>query len=332
MTIDASQATTMQAWICQGYGGPDRLALAERPKPQPKDHEVLIRIRATTVTSGDGRLRSQILPRGFGMLGRLIFGLRRPRQPILGSECAGVIEAVGRLVTAYKPGDSVIAFTGVAMGCHAQYVVINVAKALVPKPANLSFAQAASLAFGGTTALHFLRRAKLAAGEKLLVIGASGAVGSAMVQLARHAGARVTAVTSARNAALVRALGAESVIDYAQQDFTTAGISYDIIADTVGASSFARCLPVLNEQGRYLAVAADLAGMMARPSGTKRSIAGPAPERREDVVQLAALAESGSFKPVIDGVYDFAQLQDAHARVDSGRKTGSVVVTMAQDC
>jgi NADPH:quinone reductase-like Zn-dependent oxidoreductase len=329
MTLQFSQTATMPAWICQGYGGPEVLALAERPKPRPKDHELLIRIHATTVSSGDARIRSQSMPRGFALLGRLIFGLRAPRQPILGSECAGVVEAVGQLVTNFKPGDAVIAFSGSGMGCHAHYVAMNVTKAaVVPKPANLSFAEAASLAFGGTTALHFLRRAKLAAGETILVIGASGAVGQAMVQLAKLQGARVTAVTSARNADLVRSLGADSVIDYAQQDVTTAGATYDIIADTVGASRFAHCLPVLNEHGRYLGVAADLAGMLARPAGTKRSITGPAPERREDVQELADLASAGILKPVIDSVYDFTRLPEAHARVDSGRKTGSAVVTM----
>lgn len=318
----------MKAWICRSYGGPDVLALDERPKPVPKDNEILIRVCATTVSSGDMRVRTLKLPRGFGLIGRLVFGMTRPRQPILGTELAGMVEAVGRNVTTHRPGDSVIGFPGGAMGCHAEYRVMAADKAIAPKPANLSFEEAASLMFGGTTALHFLRKAGLKAGEKLLVIGASGAVGSAMVQLASHMGATVTGVTSTGNVGLVQSLGASAVIDYTREDVTTAGDTYDVIADTVGASSFARCHPLLNEQGRYLAVAGDLPAMFARPVGTKRSIAGPAAERPQDVLELARLAEAGVLKPVIDRVFGFAELPEAHARVETGRKRGSVVVSV----
>ncbi len=319
----------MKAWICRNYGGPAVLALEDRPKPVPKDNELLIRICATTVASGDMRVRTLSMPRGFGAIARLVFGLTRPRQPILGTDLAGVVESVGRSVTSYKPGDAVIGLAGAAMGCHAEYRVLSADKPIVPKPANLSFEEAVSLCFGGTTALHFLRKADLRAGESLLVIGASGAVGSAMVQLARHMGARVTGVTSTRNVELVRSLGAQTVIDYTRQDFLTAGETYDVVADAVGASSFARCLPVLKERGRYLGVSADLPGLFARPVGTRRSIAGPAADRVEDVRELARLAEAGVLKPVIDRVYGFAQMAEAHAHVETGRKRGSVVVSVA---
>jgi len=319
----------MKAWICRAYGGPDVLALEDRPKPVPKDNELLIRVCATTVASGDMRVRTLTMPRGFGAIARLVFGLTRPRRPILGTDLAGVVEAVGRSVTGYKPGDAVIGLAGAAMGCHAEYRVLAADKPISPKPVNLSFEEAASLCFGGTTALHFLRKASLKAGESLLVIGASGAVGSAMVQLATHMGARVTGVTSTRNVDLVRSLGAQAVIDYTRQDFLTAGETYDVVADAVGASSFAQCLPVLNEQGRYLGVSADLRGVLARPVGTKRSIAGPAPERAEDVRELARLAEAEVLKPVIDRVYGFTQMAEAHALVETGRKRGSVVVSVA---
>ncbi|HYD68673.1 NAD(P)-dependent alcohol dehydrogenase [Azospirillum sp.] len=319
----------MKAWICRAYGGPDVLALEDRPTPVPKAGEILIRIRATTVASGDVRVRALSMPRGFGLIARAVFGFTRPRQPILGTDLAGTVEAVGRGVTAWKPGDAVIGFPGGGMRCHAEYRVMATDGPVAPKPANLGFEEAASLCFGGMTALHFLRKAALKAGERVLVIGASGAVGSAMVQLATHMGATVTAVTSAGNADLARALGAVAVIDYARRDFTREDETYDVIADTVGASTFAACHPRLNEGGRYLAVSADLPALFARPVGTKRSVGGPAAERREDVAELARLAEAGVLKPVIDGIHPFDRLPEAHARAGTGRKRGSVVVSMA---
>jgi NADPH:quinone reductase-like Zn-dependent oxidoreductase len=319
---------TMRAWICRGYGGPEVLALEERPRPVPRENEILVKVHATTVSSGDVRIRSQKLPRGFGMLGRLVFGLRRPRQPILGTELAGVVVEIGGKVDGYAIGDEVIAFPGGAMGCHAEYRAISVRKPIARKPARLSFEEAASLSFGGTTALHFLRKAKLREGERILVIGASGAVGSAMVQLASDRGANVTGVTSTANVELVRSLGAHEVIDYKLDDFRKLGQTYDIIADTVGASSFKECLPLLRENGRYLSIAGDLLSMLARPVGTRRSIGGPAAERAEDVRELAQLAEAGRLKPVIDSVWGFDQLMDAHARAETGRKRGSVIVSM----
>ena len=316
----------MQAWICRRYGGPEVLALEERPVPVPAEDGILIRLRATTVSSGDARIRAFRMPRGFGLAGRLALGIAAPRQPVLGMELSGVVEAVGRRVTAWQPGDGVIAFPGAGMRCHAELRALGAGAAVVRKPASLSFAEAASLCFGGTTALHFLRRAGLKAGERLLVIGAAGAVGSAMVQLARHAGARVTGVAGPHNLDLLRLLGAEAVIDHTRQELAAWGGGYDVIADAVGASSFTACLPLLAEHGRYLAPAADLPGMLARPAGTKRSIAGMAPERREDVEEVVRLAETGVLRPVIDSVHDFARMREAHARVDTGRKRGSVVV------
>jgi NADPH:quinone reductase-like Zn-dependent oxidoreductase len=318
----------MQAWICRRYGGPEVLTLEERPTPVPKDGELLLRIHATTVSSADVRIRTQNLPRGFGLIGRLAFGLTRPRHPVLGTDLAGTVEAVGRHVTAYKPGDAVIGFPGGAMGCHAQYRVMRADKPIAPKPRNLSFEEAASLLFGGMTALHFLRKANVVAGERVLVVGASGAVGSAMVQLANHLGAEVTGVTSGRNVELVRSLGAGAVIDYTERHFTDTGDRYDVIADTVGASSFHRCHPILDEGGRYLAIAADLMGLLARPRGTKRSIGGPASERPEYIAEIARLAEARVLRPMVDKVYRFSQLARAHEHVDTGRKRGSVVVNV----
>lgn len=330
MHAETAEAPLMKAWVCRAYGGPEVLALEDRPRPVPGRGEVLVRIHATTVSSGDARVRALRLPRGFGPLGRPALGFLRPRRPILGTEFAGIVEAVGPGVADWSPGDAVIGFPGAAFGCHAEYRVMAADGPLAPKPAGLPFGEAAGLCFGGTTAMHFLRKAGLRPGEKLLVIGASGAVGSAMVQLARHAGAEVTGVTSTGNVGLVRDLGAAAVIDYAVTDVAATGGRWDVVADSVGASSFAACRDLLAEHGRYLGIAADLLGTLPHRSGTRRSIAGPAAERPEDVRELARLAAAGVLKPVVDSVVDFARLPDAHARVDTGRKRGSVVVSLAR--
>lgn len=323
----APASDTMQAWACRNYGGPEMLALHAFARPTPGPRELLVRVRAASVSSADVRIRTQNLPRGFGLMGRVAFGLARPRQPVLGTDMAGVVVAVGRDVQGFQPGDAVIGVAGTRMGCHAEYCVLSTGKPLVHKPAQLSFAEAASLPFGGLAALHFLRKAQLQPGETVLVVGASGAVGSAMVQLARHMGAQVTGVCSAGNAALVRSLGAQAVIDYTQQDFTQAALRWDVIADTVGTSSFAACLPRLNEHGRYLSVAGGLMDVLARPRGTRRSIGGPAPERTDDLATLVELATTGVLQPVIDRIYPFAELPAAHAYVETGRKRGAVVLT-----
>ena len=325
-----SIATTMKAWVCRRYGGPDVLTLETRPLPTLNEKDVLIRVHATTVSSGDARVRALRLPRGFGPIGRLALGFTGPRQPILGTEASGVVAAVGERVKRFRPGDRVIVFRDIKMGCHAEYVSMAENGLIIGKPGNLSFEEAASLCFGGTTARHFFAKAKLAPGERLLVIGAVGTVGSACVQLAKAMDIHVTALTSAGNMEIARSLGADAVIDYGQRDFAKSGEAWDVIADTVGASSFAHSMPALNEGGRYLAIAGGLADMLARRRGTKRSIAGPAGGTHEDLATLARLAHEGRFKPLIDRVFPFAEMPAAHARVDTGRKRGSVVVSLGE--
>lgn len=222
----------MKAIVYETYGPPEVLGLKELPKPIPKDKEVLIRIHATTVTSGDWRARSLNMPAGFGLLGRLFFGLSKPRQPILGTELAGEIESVGKEVKKFKAGDQVFAFSGAGMGCYAEYKCMPEDGEVARKPANLTYEEAAAISFGGTTALSFFRRANLQRGEKVLINGPSGGVGTAAVQLARHFGAEVTGVCSAGNMELVKSLGASHVIDYAREDFTANGETYDVIVDT----------------------------------------------------------------------------------------------------
>ena len=332
MTHPSPPTQSMQAWVCKHYGAPDVLALEQRPIPVPGAGDILVKIRATTVSSADVRVRAWKLPRGFGLIGRLVLGITGPRQPILGTDFAGTVESAGKHVTAFKPGDAVMGFPGAAARCHAQYRVVAVDKLAVSlKPANLSFEEAASLPFGAMTALHFLRKSQIKAGQTILVIGASGAVGSAFVQLAKHRGAVVTGVTSTTNRDLVLSLGANQVIDYTLHDFTKSPATYDIIADTVGASSFAHCHAQLNQHGRYLSLAGDLMDLLARPRGTKKSIGGPASERAEDLHELVKLAASGVLKPVIDKRYRFEQMREAHAYVETGRKRGSVVVCVTPE-
>jgi NADPH:quinone reductase-like Zn-dependent oxidoreductase len=322
----------VKAIVYQRYGTPDVLELKDVAKPVPKDHEVLIRVRATTVTSGDARLRALHVPRGFGLISRLVFGVFRPRQGVLGSELAGIVESVGKDVTQFKTGDEVFGFSGASMGCHAEYKCVPQDGAMALKPPGLSFEQAAALSFGGTTALQFLTRGKIRAGDRVLINGASGAVGSAAVQLAKHFGAHVTGVCSTTNVELVKSLGADAVIDYTREDFTTRDDTYDLIMDTVGTAPFARSGNRLKQEGRLLLVLGDLPAMLHAPwvamTSKRRVIAGPASERAEDLRLLAELAETGHFKPVIDRCYAFEQIADAHRLVDSGHKKGNVAITL----
>lgn len=325
----------MNAIVYERYGPPDVLQLKEVEKPTPKNNELLIQIRATTVTSGDWRVRSLNVPAGFGIIMRVVFGVSRPKQPILGSELAGVIESVGKDVSKFKVGDPVVAFSDAAMGCHAEYKCMPEDGALAQKPSNLTFEEAAALSFGGTTALDFFRRGKLQSGERVLINGASGAVGTAAVQLAKHFGADVTGVCSAANVDLVRSLGATHAIDYTKEDFTQNGETYDLILDTVGTAPFSRSKASLNEGGRLLMVLAGLPNMLQSPwvsmASSKKVIAGPATVRVEDVCFLSGLAEAGEFKPVIDRCYPFEQIVEAHRYVDTGRKKGNVIITLKHD-
>ncbi len=322
----------MKAVVAERYGPPEVLRIKELATPTPKDNEILIRINATTITSADWRIRSQTVPTGFGLIMRLVFGLRKPRQPILGSELAGVVAAIGKDVTRFKVGDRVFAFSDARMGCHAEYIVLPQNGMVVATPRGLTDEAAAALSFGGTTALDFLRRGKVQCGEKLLVNGASGAVGTAVVQLARHLGAEVTGVCSRANSDLVRSLGAAHVIDYTQIDFTRSGDTYDLIVDTVGTAPFSRCRRSLKDGGRLLLVLAGLPDMLqgvwVSLTSQHTVIAGPAAVQLDDLIHLAALAEAGDFQPVIDRRYPLDQIVEAHRYVDSGRKKGNVIISM----
>ena len=323
-------AGRMKAVVYTRYGPPEVLQLTDIEKPVPRDNEVLIRVHATTVTSGDCRVRSMNVPRGFKLLARLALGVTRPRHTVLGLELAGTIEAAGKNVRNFAAGDRVFGMPG--MGCYAEYKCVADDGPIALIPANLTYDDAASLCFGGTTALNFFRRGKLQRGESVLVIGASGSVGTAAVQLAQHFGAEVTGVCSTANADLVRSLGAARVIDYTKEDFTTNGERYDVIVDTAGTAPFSRSKGSLNDGGRLLVVLGSFGETLRAPWNSittrKKVVAGPASATRDDVRLLASLAESGAYKPVIDRRYRLEEMVDAHRYVDLGHKKGNVVVTL----
>ncbi len=326
--MPASLPTINRAWLASAYGGPEVLALRSLPLIAPRGRQLLIRVQATTVSAADRRIRQMDFPRGMRLMGRAIFGARRPRRPVLGAEFTGVVAAVGPQVTRFAPGDAVIAFAGARGGGHGEYATLRENDLVVSRPDGMSLQVAAALSFGGTTARSFLRRGDLKAGERVLIIGASGTVGSALVQLANDAGAQVTGVTSAENIDLVRSLGANAVIDYTTRDVTREAMEYDIVADAVGALTFAQALPILAEGGRFLAINGGVGDMLARPRHGRRCIAGPAAARVEDLTAISALCTEMRFRPLIDSILPFDNLPRGHARVDTGRKRGSVVVML----
>lgn len=322
----------MRAAVYERYGPPEVVSLREVPTPTAKPGEVLIRTRATTVSTGDWRARSLAMPPGFGPFGRLFFGISRPRQPILGTELSGIVEAVGERVSAFNVGDEVFAFADASMGCHAEFRSFAANGLVARKPDILSFEQAAALSFGGMTALKFLDRGSLANGERVLINGASGTVGSAALQIARHLGAEVTAVTSGANVQLMRDIGAHHVIDYTAVDFTSNGEKYDVIVDTVGNAGYSRAGRSLSKGGRLLVVLGGFGDLVLSPvagrSSGHRVIAGPATSSVKDFQRLTAIAAAGEFTPLLDQTFSLEQIVDAHRRVETGRKRGSVVVTI----
>jgi NADPH:quinone reductase-like Zn-dependent oxidoreductase len=320
----------MKAIIYTEYGSPDVLKIAEIPKPIPNKDELLIRLLASTVSTADWRMRSLEVPYGFRALVRLAFGIRQPRKPILGCELVGVIEEVGSAVTRFRVGDHVVAYPGFDLGCHAEFKCVKENGVVAIKPSNLSVKRAAALCFGGATMLDFYRRAKLISGERVLVNGASGTVGGAAVQLAKCFGAHVTAVCSSANTELVESLGADTVIDYRTGDFEKLPAQFDVVVDTVGHSPFERNLHAIAPRGRLILVLATLPAMLKAPWQSlihrKKVFFAPAAERPEYVSQLCELAKLGKFTPHIDSSYPFERVMDAHRRVDSGHKRGSVVL------
>jgi NADPH:quinone reductase-like Zn-dependent oxidoreductase len=321
----------MQAIVCTHYGPPEVLELQEVAKPTPTDNEVLVKVYATAVTSGDARVRSFTVPLSFWLPARLALGLSKPKHAILGSVFAGEVEAVGKAVKRFQQGDQVFGSTGHDFGAYAEYLCLPETGALAIKPANVTFEEAAAIPWGGMTALYFLRKGQIHSGQHVLIYGASGSVGTAAVQLARYFGAEVVGVCSTAHVALVKSLGAETVIDYTQEDFTKSGVTYDVIFDAVGKSSLAGCMRSLKQAGIYLqAVAAPALSVRMRwtalTSG-KTLLGGTAVPKAEDMLYLKELVEAGKFKPVIDRCYPLEHLVEAHHYADTGHKQGNVVIT-----
>lgn len=320
----------MKAAVYRRFGGPEVVRVEEVPKPVPRPDEVLIRVRASTVSVADHRMRARDLPKGLWFFAPLVIGVFAPRKRILGMDLAGVVEAVGAAVTRFKPGDEVIAMAGAKFGGHAQYRCMPETGAVALKPRNMNFEEAVTLVFGGMTAQAFLARVALKPGDEVLVNGASGSVGSAAVQLARHLGARVTAVTSGGNAELVRSLGADEVVDYRTEDFTAKGKTFHAIVDCVGNAPFSRVEGSIKPGGALLLVIADLKAMLGARGQSRRSgklvSAGDWTATAENLAALVKLAEAGAFRAVIDQTYDLSDIVAAHRHVDTGRKRGNVVL------
>jgi NADPH:quinone reductase-like Zn-dependent oxidoreductase len=324
----------MKAIVCTKYGPPEVLQLQEVAKPAPRDHELLVKVYATTVTAGDSRARSFTVPRSAWLPARITLGLRKPKKAIPGMVLAGDVEAVGKQVKHYKEGDQIYAYDITRLSAYAEFACVPENSALACKPSTVTYEEAAAIPFGGVTALHFLQQGKIHSGQHVLIYGASGSVGTVAVQLAKYFGAEVTGVCSTAHVALVKALGADTVLDYTQEDWTRSGQTYDSIFDTVGKSSLSGCLRSLKQEGSYLQAVAGPALLVQMRWASMRSgktfIGGTATPKTEDLIYLNELVEAGKIKPVIDRCYPLEKIVEAHKYVDQGHKKGNVIIKVEQ--
>ena len=331
----------MKAIVWTKYGSADGLQLREVANPTPEDNEVLIKVHATSVTTADTELRRLKLPLLFSIPLRLYLGIRKPtRIRILGTDFAGEIVSTGKDVSQYKPGDQVFGYTGLRMGTYAEYMCLpekatGLASVMAKKPGNVSYEEAAAVPLGGLEALHSLRLAKIRSGQKVLIIGAGGSIGTCAVQLAKHYGAEVTGVDKAGKLEMLRSIGADQVIDYTQEDLTKSGQTYDVIFDTVGKSSFSGSLRSLKENGTYLNANPGLLGRFRMQWTSKRSskrvIPWTAGYTDRNLHELKELIEAGVIKAIIDRCYALEQVAEAHSYVDTGQKRGNVVITVESE-
>jgi NADPH:quinone reductase-like Zn-dependent oxidoreductase len=327
----------MKAIVWTKYGPADGLQCKEVEKPTPKENEVLIKVHAATVSAGDCEMRSLKFPLLLRLPLRIYIGLSKPKRiTILGQELAGEIEAVGKDVKRFKKGDQIFAATDMRMGAYAQYICLpeKGQGVLAPKPANMSYEEAATVPVGGLNALHFLRKGNIQRGQKVLINGAGGSIGTIAIQLAKHFGAEVTAVDSTKKLEMLRSIGADHVIDYTQEDFTKSAKTYDLIFDVVGKSPFSRSVRALTPNGRYLlAIPTLLKSMRGRwvsMTTSKQVIGGSAGYKSEHLTFLSDLIEAGQIKSVIDRRYALEQIPEAHRYVETGDKKGNVVIPIGQ--
>ena len=323
----------MKAAVYTRYGPPDVLEVKDVARPVPADNEVLVRIHAATVCAADWRMR-----KADPFIVRFMNGLWSPKIHILGMEFAGEVESVGKTVSRFRERDQVFGATGFKFGAHAEYACVSEDALLAAKPTNMTFEEAAAVLFGGVTALHFLRQARIQAGQKVLIYGASGSVGIFAVQLAKHFGAHVTGVCSSANLGLVKSLGADEVIDYTREDFSAAGPVYDIVFDAVGKSGFSRGLKSLKRGGCYVMIAPSggmlsvlgdiLRGIWVSITGAARVVGGMTRTAAGDLSFLKELIEAGKLRTVIDRRYSLGEIAEAHRHAEAGHKKGHVIVLL----
>jgi NADPH:quinone reductase-like Zn-dependent oxidoreductase len=328
----------MKAIVWTKYGGPETLQLQEVEKPSPKDDEVLIKIHATTVTAGDCEVRSQDFDFLMRIMMRAYIGLIKPKRiRILGQELAGEIVEIGKDVSRYKIGDKIFAGTGFNMGAYAQYICFpenpkTMEGVLSKMPTNMSYEEAAAVPLGGFEALHYLRKAKIIKGEKVLIVGSGGSIGTIAVQLAKYYGAEVTCVDSGEKLEMLRSIGADHVIDFTKEDFTKNGVSYDVIFDIVGKAPFSGSIKSLNKNGRLLLANSGMINLKKPPKGsTKQVIAGGTVRTPEDFKYLIELIEAGTIRTVIDRTFPLEQMIEAHEYVEAGGKKGNLVIKISHD-
>lgn len=314
------------------YGAPDVLELKQVEKPVPKENEILVKVKATTVTVADIRSRSFTVPPVFWLPARITLGLRRPKKEILGMELAGEVELVGENIKRFKIGDQVFAASLAGFGAYAEYKCLEEDGPVAIKPSNITFGEAAAIPIGARTALYFLREAGIKSGQSVLVYGASGSVGSYAVQIAKYFGANVTGVCSTTNLELVKSLGADKVIDYTAEDFSSTGETYDIIFEAVNKSSFSTCMKLLKDNGTYINITEPLPSFQMLwtklTSSKKLLLSRNSPETSEALNFLKDLVEMGKLKVVIDRYYSFNEIVEAHTYVEKGHKKGNVVINV----
>ncbi|MGG0238041.1 NAD(P)-dependent alcohol dehydrogenase [Bacillus rhizoplanae] len=320
----------MKAIVYTKYGPPDVLQLEEIEKPIPKENEILVKVKATTVTVADIRSRSFTVPPAFWLPARIALGFRKPKKEILGMELAGEVESVGKDVKRFKEGDQVFAATLAGFGAYAEYKCLPEDGPVSIKPSNLTYAEAAAIPIGARTALYFLRKANIQSHQRVLVYGASGSVGSYAVQIAKHFGANVTGVCSSTNLEWVKSLGADQVIDYTTEDFSRIDEKYDVIFEAVNKSSFSACMKLLKKDGTYINVTEPLPSFRMLwtklTSRRKLLLSRNPPETSEELHFLKELVEKGKLKVVIDRYYEFEEIVEAHRYVEKGHKKGNVVI------